>query len=110
MKMKGRHLLMKYSTIRRVEHRYAPYVPRAFENVPIRISIRPERRKWSAEPRPCGGSTPVAWASSTTRIAPCRSLTSTMSGRGAMSPSMLKTPSVTTIFRRDEEALRRSSR
>ena len=68
--------------------------------VPTWMSTRPWSPKWSTEPRPLRPSTPEAWASSTNTAAPTSSAASTMPGSGAMSPSIEKTPSVTTRIRR----------
>ena len=68
-----------------------------------RPGSRPGRgaRSGRRVPRPFRPSTPDAWASSTkTATSSYSSAASTISGSGAMSPSMLKTPSVTTRISR----------
>ena len=60
-------------------------------------AVQPEVVDRPAAVRP---STPDAWASSTMTAAPNASAASTIPGSGAMSPSIEKTPSVTTRIRR----------
>src|SRR5436190_14666067 len=79
---------------------YPPSTPTALLSVPTWIATRPWSPKWSTEPRPSLPRTPDAWASSTKTAALADSAASTMPGSGAMSPSMLNTPSVTTRIRR----------
>ena len=78
----------------------APKLPSAFPSVPMRTSTRPLTPCASAHPAPLGPRTPVACASSTYSIAPCRWQSSAMWASGAASPSMPNTASVTTSFRR----------
>ena len=72
----------------------------AFDRVPIWIWTRSVRPKWEGVPAPFLPRTPEAWASSTITKASWASARSWISGRGAMSPSMEKTPSVTIMRRR----------
>ena len=67
-----------------------------FENVAIRRSTRSSTPSSSAVPAPRAPSTPSACASSTISRAPNRRHSSTISGSGATSPSIEKTPSTTT--------------
>ena len=67
-------------------------------------------RPAASAPRPCGPSTPKPCASSTTSHAPCRSASSSRRASGAISPSMLKTVSVTITLRRPRSPTPRASR
>ena len=73
--------------------RIPPWTPSAFENDPTSNVTLPWRPKWETIPRP-SPKTPSPCQSSTNVIAPCSSARSAISSSGAMSPSMLKTPSV----------------
>ena len=67
-----------------------------FENVPMRRSTSSSTSISSQAPAPRAPSTPTPWASSTISRAPCSRQSATMSGTGAMSPSIENTPSTTT--------------
>ena len=67
-----------------------------FEKVPMRRSTSSSTSKASQAPAPRAPSTPTPWASSTIRRAPCSRQSLTISGTGARSPSIEKTPSTTT--------------
>jgi hypothetical protein len=69
-------------------------------SVPTWIATRPCSPKWSTDPRPSRPRTPDAWASSTKTAALADLGRFDDPGSGAMSPSMLKTPSVTTRISR----------
>lgn len=83
----------------------------ALESVPSWMSTRPYKPKWLVVPLPCSPSTPEACASSTITTASYFSANSTISGSGAISPSMLNTPSVTiSRFLKSRVRLRMSSK
>ena len=67
-----------------------------FEKVPIRRSTSSSTSSSSQTPAPRAPSTPTPCASSTISRAPCSRQSATMSGSGAMSPSIENTPSTTT--------------
>src|SRR4051812_32167002 len=73
-----------------------PQLASDLEKVPMRRSTRSSTPKSSAVPAPRAPSTPAPCASSTISRAPWRSARSQISGSGATSPSMEKTPSTTT--------------
>ena len=67
-----------------------------FEKVPIRRSTSSATPSCSQAPVPSAPSTPTPCASSTIRRAPYLRQSATISGSGARSPSIEKTPSTTT--------------
>jgi hypothetical protein len=75
---------------------YPPVAPpRAFPKVELITSIYPSTPKCSGVPLPVFPKTPVAWHSSTNVNALYFLASSMIYGRGAISPSIEKTPSVT---------------
>ena len=75
-----------------------PRLAKLLLKVPITRSVWASRPKYSAVPRPCSPSTPMAWASSVITRARKRCASSTIFGRLQRSPSMENTPSVMMIF------------
>mmetsp|Transcript_8670 Transcript_8670/g.24473 ORF Transcript_8670/g.24473 Transcript_8670/m.24473 type:complete len:301 (-) Transcript_8670:201-1103(-) len=85
---------------------YPPVAPpRALPSVELITSTDPGASpQCSSVPRPVFPTNPVAWHSSTNSSAPYLSASALISFRGAMCPSMLKTPSVAMSFRRAPSA------
>ena len=90
VKMNERQLFTSISIITRRPATKPPWLPRTLDNVPTRSTSHGSWSKW-------GPST--AWASSSTKRAPCRAHVAARSVTGAASPSIENTESVTTTAR-----------
>ena len=72
-----------------------PRLAKDLLNVPMIRSTFSLNPKWLVVPAPFLPKTPIEWASSTITAAPYSAAMRQSSGKGIMSPSILKTPSTT---------------
>mmetsp|Transcript_19852 Transcript_19852/g.64588 ORF Transcript_19852/g.64588 Transcript_19852/m.64588 type:complete len:236 (+) Transcript_19852:230-937(+) len=97
----GRAFWRSVCTISFLAAVYPPVAPPiAFPSVELTMSTSPQMPHASSVPRPRSPRKPVAWHSSMKRSASCLRVSASISFRGAMSPSMEKTPSVATSLAR----------